>query len=300
MQEGPAEPSGPVMTLFVLTACTLLAFAANSLLCRLALGAGLIDPASFTTLRLLSGALALLPISQLIARSSGTRVAKGSWGSGFALFAYAAAFSLAYVSLTTGMGALLLFGSVQVTMIGAALKSGERLRTLQWVGSAAAVGGLVYLVLPGISSPDPLGALLMCLAGAAWGVYSIRGRGSPAPVVVTSGNFLRSLPFALVASVVLMPSLHLEPTGVILAVISGSVTSGLGYVLWYRTLKSLTTARASVVQLVVPVLAAMGGVTVLSEPVTLRLIAGSMLILGGVALAVVPKRSSRVGRDFTE
>jgi drug/metabolite transporter (DMT)-like permease len=300
MQEGPAEPSGPVMTLFVLTACTLLAFAANSLLCRLALGAGLIDPASFTTLRLLSGALALLPISQLIARSSGTRVAKGSWGSGFALFAYAAAFSLAYVSLTTGMGALLLFGSVQVTMIGAALKSGERLRTLQWVGSAAAVGGLVYLVLPGISSPDPLGALLMCLAGAAWGVYSIRGRGSPAPVVVTSGNFLRSLPFALVASVVLMPSLHLEPTGVILAVISGSVTSGLGYVLWYRTLKSLTTARASVVQLVVPVLAAMGGVTVLSEPVTLRLIAGSMLILGGVALAVVPKRSSGVVQDFAE
>jgi len=288
------------MTLFVLTVFTLLAFAANSLLCRLALGAGLIDPASFTTLRLLSGALALLPISQLIARSSGTRVAKGSWGSGFALFAYAAAFSLAYVSLTTGMGALLLFGSVQLTMIGAALKSGERLRTMQWVGSAAAVGGLVYLVLPGISSPDPLGALLMCLAGFAWGVYSIRGRGSPAPLVVTSGNFLRSAPFALAASIVLMASFHLEPTGVILAVISGGVTSGLGYVLWYRTLKSLTTAQASVVQLVVPVLAALGGVIVLSEPVTLRLIAGSMLILGGVALAVVPKRSSPVGRAFTE
>jgi len=288
------------MTLFVLTVFTLLAFAANSLLCRLALGAGLIDPASFTTLRLLSGALALLPISQLIARSSGTRVAKGSWGSGFALFAYAAAFSLAYVSLTTGMGALLLFGSVQLTMIGAALKSGERLRTMQWVGSAAAVGGLVYLVLPGISSPDPLGALLMCLAGVAWGVYSIRGRGSPAPLVVTSGNFLRSAPFALAASIVLMASFHLEPTGVILAVISGGVTSGLGYVLWYRTLKSLTTAQASVVQLVVPVLAALGGVIVLSEPVTLRLIAGSMLILGGVALAVVPKRSSPVGRAFTE
>jgi drug/metabolite transporter (DMT)-like permease len=288
------------MALFVLTAFTLLAFAANSLLCRLALGAGLIDPASFTTIRLLSGALALLPISQLMVRSAGTPKAKGSWGSGFALFAYAAAFSLAYVSLTTGMGALLLFGSVQVTMIGAALRSGERLRALQWVGSAAAVGGLVYLVLPGISSPDPLGALLMCLAGVAWGVYSIRGRGASAPVVVTSGNFLRSAPFALVASIVLMASFHLEPSGVILAVISGSVTSGLGYVLWYRTLKSLTTAQASVVQLVVPVLAALGGVIVLSEPVTLRLIAGSMLILGGVALAVVPKRSSGVVQDFAE
>jgi drug/metabolite transporter (DMT)-like permease len=300
MHEDPAGPRGTLMTLFVLTAFTLLAFAANSLLCRLALGAGLIDPASFTTLRLLSGALALLPISQLMLRSAATREAKGSWGSGFALFAYAAAFSLAYVSLTTGMGALLLFGSVQVTMIGAALKSGERLRTLQWVGSAAAVGGLVYLVLPGISSPDPLGALLMCLAGVAWGVYSIRGRGASAPVVVTSGNFLRSAPFALVASIVLMASFHLEPTGVVLAVISGSVTSGLGYVLWYRTLKSLTTAQASVVQLVVPVLAALGGVIVLSEPVTLRLIAGSMLILGGVALAVVPKRSRGGVRDFAE
>jgi len=278
------------MIAVILTAFTLVAFAANSLLCRMALGGQLIDPVSFTTFRLVSGALALIPISRLVGETKTPQKAKGSWGSGFALFAYAAAFSLAYVSLSAGMGALILFSSVQVTMIGAALKSGERLGLEQWVGSAAAIGGLIYLVLPGISAPDPLGALLMCVSGIAWGVYSIRGKGVSAPVTMTAGNFTRSAPLAIMASAVAFSALHLEPLGILLALISGVVTSGLGYVLWYKALRSLTTTQASIVQLMVPVLAAFGGVAFLSEQVSVRLIAASALILGGVALAVIKRK----------
>ena len=201
----------------ILTTFTLIAFAVNSLLCRMALGGELIDPVSFTALRLVSGALALTLIVRVVAASKAPQKTKGSWSSGFALFAYAAAFSLAYMSLSAGMGALILFGSVQVTMIGAALRSGENLGTAQWVGAAAAVGGLIYLVLPGISAPDPIGALLMCAAGIAWGVYSIRGRGVSAPVPMTAGNFLRAAPMALIASAVTFSSAHLEPSGILLA-----------------------------------------------------------------------------------
>jgi len=274
----------------LLTAVTLIAFAANSLLCRMALGGHLIDPASFTALRLVSGALALIPISRIVTEAQTPERTTGSWGSGFALFAYAAAFSLAYVSLTTGTGALILFGAVQVTMIGAALKSGEHLGPVQWLGFVAAVAGLVYLVLPGISAPDPLGALLMSVAGIAWGVYSIRGKGVPAPVHMTAGNFCRSTPWALAATVVALSSLHLKPAGIVLALTSGMITSGLGYVLWYKALASLTTTQASVVQLLVPVLAAFGGVALLSEQVTLRLVFASALILGGVAMVVLKRR----------
>jgi len=282
------------MIVVLLTALTLVAFAANSLLCRMALGGELIDPMSFTALRLVSGALALAPISRWVAESKTSHNTTRSWGSGFALFAYAAAFSLAYVSLTTGTGALILFGAVQVTMICAALYSGERLGPVQWLGSLAAVIGLVYLVLPGISAPDPVGALLMCVAGIAWGVYSIRGKGVPAPVTMTAVNFRRSTPWALAASAVALSSLHLRPTGVLLALTSGVITSGLGYVLWYKALAHLTTTQASVVQLLVPVLAAFGGVALLSEQVTLRLFSASALILGGVALAVLKRRPRSV------
>jgi drug/metabolite transporter (DMT)-like permease len=275
------------MMVVLLTALTLVAFAANSLLCRMALGGNLIDPASFTALRLVSGALALAPISRMVAEAKEPQKTTGSWASGLALFAYAAAFSLAYVSLTTGTGALILFGAVQVTMIGAALKSGEHLGPVQWIGSLAAVGGLVYLVLPGISAPDPIGALLMCVAGIAWGVYSIRGKGVLAPVILTAVNFRRAAPWALVASAAAFSSLHLTPAGILLALTSGAITSGLGYVLWYRALAGLTTTQASVVQLVVPVLAAFGGVALLSEQVTVRLISASALILGGVGMVVV-------------
>jgi drug/metabolite transporter (DMT)-like permease len=275
----------------VLTIFTLMAFAANSLLCRMALGGNLIDPVSFTTVRLASGALALIPLSRLLAGSEDRQKAEGgSWGSGIALFAYAAAFSLAYVSLSTGMGALILFPSVQVTMICAALKSGERLSAVQWGGLITALAGLVFLMLPGASAPNPGGAVLMCLAGVAWGVYSIRGKGTPAPVLMTSGNFLRSVPFAAAGSVIAVSSIHLERAGVLLALVSGVVTSGLGYVLWYRIMRSLTTTQAAVLQLLVPALAAFGGVALLSERVSPRLIAASALILGGVA-GVVLKRN---------
>ncbi len=278
------------MTTVILTIFTLLAFAANSLLCRMALGGDLIDPLSFTAIRLVSGAVALMPIARMVAESKQRRRTTGSWGSGFALFAYAAAFSLAYVTLGAGVGALILFGSVQVTMLGAALKSGETLGLVQWLGSGVAIGGLTYLVLPGISAPDPLGAILMCVAGIAWGVYSIRGGDVSAPVAMTAGNFLRAAPFAIIAGAITLSSAHLKPAGILLALTSGIVTSGLGYVLWYKALKSLTTIRASVVQLVVPVLAAFGGVAFLSEQVSVRLVVASILILGGVALAILKSK----------
>jgi drug/metabolite transporter (DMT)-like permease len=271
----------------VITAFTLVAFAANSLLCRMALGSGLIDPVSFTTLRLASGALTLVPLSWLFAQSEPRTGSGGSWASGFALFAYAGAFSLAYVSLNTGMGALILFGSVQVTMMGFALRSGEALNVAQGLGSLAAVAGLVYLVLPGLSAPDPLGALLMAVAGIAWGIYSIRGRGGAAPVRMTAGNFQRSAPFALLASLLAVGSIHMAPNGVLLALASGIVTSGMGYILWYKALRTLRTTQASVLQLLVPVIAAFGGVAFLSEEVSFRLLIGSALILGGVVVAVV-------------
>jgi drug/metabolite transporter (DMT)-like permease len=277
------------MRLVLITAFTLFAFAANSLLTRMALDGGVIDPVSFTALRLSSGTLVLLPLSQMVVESKSLPKAKGSWGSGLALFAYAGAFSLAYVSLSTGMGALILFGAVQVTMLTAALKSGDRLGAAQWVGTVTAVAGLVYLVLPGLTAPDPLGAVLMGTAGIAWGVYSLRGRGASAPVAMTAGNFLRSAPLALIVSGIAFSSRHLEPLGILLALTSGMITSGLGYVLWYKALKALTTTQASLVQLLVPVLAAFGGVLFLAEQISFRLILASTLILGGVALAVVKR-----------
>ena len=287
------------MVVVTLTALTMVAFAANSLLCRMALGGPLVDPVSFTTIRLLGGAVALVALSRLVVGSEVSQTTKGSWGSGFALFAYAGAFSLAYVSLSAGMGALILFGAVQVTMLGAALTSGERLTLAQWAGSFVAIGGLVYLVLPGISAPDPVGALLMCASGIAWGVYSIRGKGVSAPVAITAGNFLRSAPFTVAASAIALSRVHLEPTGILLALTSGSVTSGMGYVLWYKVLRSLTTSQASIVQLSVPVLAAFGGVAFLSEQVSTRLVAASALILGGVALAVLKGPSTSSGGTGT-
>jgi len=280
----------------VLVALTLIAFAANSLLCRMALDGQLIDPVSFTTLRLVSGALALIPIARLVAEPKAKEETQGSWSSGFALFAYATAFSLAYVSLKTGTGALILFGSVQVTMIGAAIRSGEKLGPAQWVGLAAAMGGLVFLVLPGLTAPDPIGALLMSVAGIAWGVYSIRGKGVSAPVAMTAANFTRAAPMAFLILMcvlaVALTTLHAQPMGVLLALISGVVTSGIGYVLWYKSLHRLTMTQASVVQLMVPVLAAFGGIIFLSEDLTGRLIVASVLILGGVVLAITKRRSS--------
>src|SRR5215813_7298400 len=225
------------MRIVIITSLTLLAFAANSILCRLALGGNLIDPVSFATIRLVNGALALAIVSRLTPESKAPKNTGGAWASGFALFAYAIAFSLAYVSLSAGTGALILFGTVQVTMIGVALISGESIGFAQWAGLAAAIGGLTCLAAPGLSAPDPIGALLMCLAGVAWGVYSFRGKGVSAPVSRTAENFFRATPMALIASAVALSSVHLAPFGIAFAMISGVITSGLGYVLWYKALR---------------------------------------------------------------
>lgn len=282
------------MHVAILTAVTLIAFAANSILCRMALGGELIDPVTFTTLRLVSGAAILLPIARVAAGTNPvvegqSPPRQGSWPSGIALFAYAIAFSLAYLSLDAGMGALILFGCVQATMIGAGLQSGERFQSAQWVGLVAALGGLVYLVLPGMAAPDPLGALLMSISGVAWGIYSLRGRNVAAPVLSTAANFARTAPLALVASALAFASAHAETRGVLLALASGTITSGLGYVLWYKALRGLTTTQASIVQLLVPVLAAFGGVLFLGEQVSARLAVASAWILGGVATAILAR-----------
>ncbi len=284
------------MRIAILTAITMVAFAANSLLCRMALGAELIDPVSFTTLRLVSGALILVPLSRFAGERRAAGKKAGSWGSGLGLFVYAIAFSLAYVSLEAGIGALILFGAVQVTMIGAGLKSGERPHPAEWLGLAAALGGLVYLVLPGITAPDPVGALLMAISGIAWGIYSLRGKGTTATVLATTGNFVRTVPMAAFASVLAFSLVRAERTGIVLALVSGTLTSGLGYVLWYKALRGLTATRAAIIQLVVPVLAAFGGVVFLAEQLTVRLSIASMFVLGGVAIAIVAHEKPTMAR----
>jgi drug/metabolite transporter (DMT)-like permease len=273
-----------------LTAVALVAFAANSLLCRLALGDEQIDAASYTSLRLLSGATALCVI---LAFSGHSRSVKkgGSWVSAAMLFLYAVAFSFAYLTLDAGTGALILFGAVQATMVLAGFIEGQRPNALEWVGLVGAFAGLVYLVSPGISAPAPSGSLLMALAGIAWGIYSLRGRGSGDPSAVTAANFARAVPFAVVVSLLFLPDFQMTVRGAWLAVASGAVASGMGYVVWYAALKGLTTTRAAVVQLSVPVLAAIGGVLFLSEAITHRLVLSSVIILGGIALAIW-------GRDY--
>jgi drug/metabolite transporter (DMT)-like permease len=263
----------------------MVAFAANSVLCRLALGRATVDAASFTTIRLLSGAVALLALALML--HSGRPIApRGSWRAACALFGYAIAFSFAYLSLSAGTGALILFGAVQLTMIAAALRAGERPGALQWLGFAAAIAGLVYLVAPGVTAPSPLGALLMAFAGACWGVYSLLGRGSTNPMLDTTANFLRATPLALVASAIAFAHTQISATGVLLAIASGALSSGVGYVIWYAALRGLTATRAAIVQLVVPLLAALGGVFFLEEVFTARLAIAGVLILGGVALAI--------------
>jgi drug/metabolite transporter (DMT)-like permease len=271
-----------------LTTFALVAFAANSVLCRLALGEATIDAASFSTVRLVSGALTLLLLSRLSHDTPRGGLA-GDWVSAAALFLYAVPFSFAYVSLGAGTGALILFGAVQATMILAALWSGERPVPREWVGVGTALAGLIYLVFPGVTAPTPLGSTLMSVAGIAWGVYSIRGRGIRAPLAVTTGNFVRTTPFALGMTLILVRHVELSASGLVLAAASGAVASGIGYAIWYSALRGLTVTRAALVQLAVPLLAAVGGVVFLAEAISSRLLVAACMILGGVALAVVPK-----------
>ncbi|HEU4747579.1 MAG TPA: DMT family transporter [Gemmatimonadaceae bacterium] len=266
------------------TALALLAFAANSILSRIALHDGAIDAASFSTIRLIAGAVTLVLVSAASPRTA--LPVKGSWISAAMLFLYAVPFSFAYTLLSVATGALILFGCVQITMMGAAWRSGERPPALQWIGLSLAFGGLVYLVLPGLEAPSPAGAALMALAGFAWGVYSLRGRGATNPLAQTTSNFVRSIPFALVISLVWLPRFSAQRHGVLLAVASGAVASGLGYVVWYRALRGLTAVRAAVVQLFVPILAGVGGVIFLAEEISARLVLATILVLGGIALAL--------------
>jgi len=270
-----------------LTSLAMVAFAGNSLLCRIALKDTDIDAATFTSVRLLSGAVMLWLIVQL---HRGIEKGRGNTLSAIALFVYAAGFSFAYISLSAATGALLLFGAVQATMVGYGLWSGERLDKLQISGVLLALAGLVGLLLPGISAPPLGGSLLMLLAGVAWGVYSLRGKGVSDPTGVTAGNFLRAVPLALALSAIMLQRISLDTSGLWYAVLSGVVASGLGYAIWYTALPLLKATVAATVQLSVPVIAALGGIVFLGETLTLRLIMASIAILGGIALVIRGKR----------
>ena len=261
----------------------MIAFASNSLLCRAALKHTSIDAATFTSVRILSGAVVLWLILKM---RGAIWKAAGTWASAMALFVYAAAFSFAYNTLSAGTGALLLFGAVQATMIFWGLRKGERLHAIRIAGLIVALIGLVALVFPGLSSPPIVGSILMLGAGVAWGIYSLRGKGETKPVSATAGNFMRALPFAAVVSLILLPWARLDRAGVLYAVVSGAITSGFGYVLWYSALPGLKASSAATVQLSVPVLAATGGILLLGEPITLRYLLASIAVLSGIALVV--------------
>ncbi|MFT5090305.1 MAG: drug/metabolite transporter (DMT)-like permease [Candidatus Latescibacterota bacterium] len=271
-----------------LIALAMIAFAGNSLLCRIALKHTVIDAASFTTIRLVSGAVLLWLVAQM---KRGNQSGRGNWLSAFALVAYAAGFSFAYVSLPTATGALLLFGAVQATMIGYGVWAGERLLKRQLIGLFFAFAGLVGLLLPGLSSPPIFGSILMLVAGIAWGIYSLRGTGVGDPTKVTAGNFLRAVPIAIALNAFTLNSSTLDTAGFGYAVFSGTLASGLGYVIWYSVLPALKAVNAATVQLCVPVIAALGGVVFLDEHVSLRLALASAAILGGIALVIVQTAS---------
>lgn len=264
----------------------MIAFAGNSLFCRFALKHTSIDAASFTTIRLLSGAVTLWVAVRL---NVGTLTGKGNWSSASVLFVYAACFSFAYVNLPTAVGALLLFGAVQATMIGYGIWAGERLLRLQLMGLMLAFGGLVVLLLPGLSAPPLYDSLLMVGAGIAWGVYSLRGQGAGDPTMVTAGNFLRAVPIAGALSVLMWRGTSVDHAGFWYAVLSGALASAIGYAIWYTTLPALSATNAATVQLSVPVIAALGGIVFLDEAISLRLAFSCVAILGGIALVILKK-----------
>lgn len=287
------------LRIMALVGVAMLAFAGNSLLCRMALKHTGIDPTSFTAVRLMSGACMLWLVVRL---QRGTRISAksgvwsaGNWLSATALFVYAAAFSFAYVSMSAATGALLLFGAVQATMIGYGLFRGERLHTIQLGGMALALAGLVALMLPGLAAPPVPSAMFMVAAGVAWGVYSLRGKrlqgsASGNPTQVTAGNFLRAVPMVLGLGLLMLNHLAFDRTGLMLAGVSGALASGLGYAIWYHALPALKATQAATVQLSVPVIAALGGVLLLGEAITLPLVLASGAILGGIALVILEKR----------
>ena len=270
----------------LLSGLSLIAFAANSVLCRLALGTGSIDPASFTNIRMMAGAVVLFIILRFQANKNSV-TSKGSWFASFALFAYAVTFSYAYVSVDTGTGALILFGTVQITMILLSIISGERLHITEWCGAVIAFTGFVYLIIPTVSSPSIYGFLLMVIAGISWALYTLSGRSSKNPLMDTTYNFIRTLPFIAIFFVITIKDINFTSQGLILAVLSGGLTSGIGYTIWYIALKGLTATQAAVIQLFVPVIAAIGGVLFVAESMTLRLIVSTCVVLGGILMVVL-------------
>jgi drug/metabolite transporter (DMT)-like permease len=279
-----------------LTSLALIAFAANSLLCRLALAQPAIDAASFSLIRLVSGAVTLWLIVVISQAKNAEKSAKrldGNWLSALMLFLYVVGFSFAYLSLHTGVGALILFGMVQATMLLSAIISGERPSRMEWLGLLLALAGLVYLMLPGLAAPPLLGSMFMGIAGIAWGGYSLRGRGVTSPLAATMGNFVRAVPLAIIVFIVAIAfkTIHITATGVLPAILSGALASGVGYAVWYAALRKLTATRAATVQLAVPILAAAAGVLFLAETITLRLAIASVLILGGIAMAILGRKT---------
>ena len=283
--------STPTGTAF-LTMLALIAFAANSVLCRIALGQELIDAASFATIRVISGAMVLAAIALPRWRRHGYE--RTDFRAATALFVYMIFFSYAYISLSTGTGALILFGAVQLTMFIAALRTGEEFVLLSWIGLALAAIGLIYLVLPGVTAPDPVGAAFMAIAGIAWGWYTLRGRSVRDPLGATANNFMLGIPPVVIVSFIFLQSQQVSPAGILLAIASGALASGVGYVIWFAALPGLTTTRAAIVMLSVPVIAAFGGVVFLSEAVTARLVLASLAILGGIWLVIIQKSTRTV------
>jgi drug/metabolite transporter (DMT)-like permease len=274
----------PCMRTFLLTAIALAAFAANSLLCRLALGEQTIDAASFTLIRVLSGALTLAVLVRF--RQRRTTASHADWRATAALMVYMTGFSFAYLSLSAGTGALLLFGAVQLTMFAVALRAGERYSALSWSGLVIAFGGLAWLVAPGVTAPPLPGTVLMLIAGVGWGVYSLRGRSVGDPLAATAANFLRAVPVAALLMLPFLAMIELSATGIALAIASGALASGIGYAVWYAALPALAAGTAATVQLMVPPLTALVGVFLLDEALTLRLVLASAAVLGGIALVV--------------
>ena len=272
--------------LILITTLALLAFAGNSILCRLALGDGAIDPAGFTIIRLLSAIVMLVLLTQLRQRQSQPLFGSSNWLAALVLFIYAVTFSFAYVDLDTGLGALVLFGAVQLTMILVYIIRGNRLHYSEWLGIGIAFSGFVYLVLPGLGTPSISGFALMTASGIAWGIYTLLGRSSTNPLVDTAGNFLRTLPFIALLALAYWPQINLTQQGIIIAISSGAIASGIGYAIWYVALAGLRVTQAAVVQLLVPVVAAIGGVILLDETLTLRLLIAALLVLGGIFLLI--------------
>ena len=294
----PPPPLSPARTA-ALTSVALLAFAGNSLLCRAALRHTAIDAATFTSVRLVSGALMLAILvgwRSRHQRAGAGWLQAGDWVSALALFVYAAGFSFAYLSLSAATGALLLFGVVQTSMIGWGLWRGERLRPLQWLGLAAAGAGLVWLLLPGLATPSLAAGALMACAGVGWAVYTLRGRAAGDATAVTAGNFLRAAPLALALSLLTLAQARWDAAGLALALASGALASGLGYAVWYTALRGLSATRAAILQLGVPVLASAGGVLLLGEPLTPQLLIASMAVLGGVALVIIGRPAAAAPR----